>query len=142
MTTRTTAGTGRRAKATVAVTLAIAAAAMAITGCGGGGGPAPLSEAELLERLEGAGLQVEILGEPMVSEKDRSLFVAEPVGMLAVRLSDGQGNAESMTLVHFPAVKDAAGLEARPVNGFAARNWFFLGIIANHFRDPILAATS
>jgi len=112
-----------------------------LAGCGGGG-PGPLSEAEVLDRLHGAGFRVEILGAPAIAQDDRSLFVAEPLDMVAVRLSDGQGNSEAMTLVQFPRVKDAEGLDARPVNGFAARNWFFLGTIGNHFRDPIEAALS
>jgi predicted small lipoprotein YifL len=131
------AGAGAR----TALAVATAAALLALAGCGGGG-PAPLSQAEVMERLEDAGFQVEILDEPAVAQDDRSQFVAEPVGILAVRLSDGRGNSEAMTLVQFPQVKDAEGLDARPVNGFAARNWFFLGIIANHFRDPIQAAMS
>jgi hypothetical protein len=112
-----------------------------LTGCGESG-PAPLSEAEVLDRLHEAGFQVEILEAPAVAQDDRTQFVAEPVGMVQVRLRDGQGNSEAMTLIQFPKVKDAEGLDARPVNGFAARNWFFLGIIANHFRDPIQAAMS
>jgi len=119
---------------------ALAGLAIALlTGCGGGG-PAPLTEAEVLDRLHDAGFQVEILDAPAVAQDDRSQFVAEPVGMVQVRLRDGQGNSEAMTLVQFPEVKDAEGLDARPVNGFAARNWFFLGTIGNHFRDPIQAA--
>jgi hypothetical protein len=121
--------------------IAVTAGMVLLAGCGEGG-PAPLSQAQVMERLEDAGFQVEILDEPAVAQDDRSQFVAEPVGMFAVRLSDGRGNSEAMTLVQFPEVKDAEGLDARPVNGFAARNWFFLGIIANHFRDPIQAAMS
>jgi hypothetical protein len=71
---------------------------------------------------------------------DLSRFPEEPRSAVVLRLSDGRGNSEAMTFVELGSWKAAAEMDAKPVNGFAVRNWFVLGIVSNYFVDRITDA--
>jgi hypothetical protein len=95
---------------------------------------------ELLEKLTAAGLVAEELGPAQVSTNHLSRFPEEPRSTLWLRISDGQGNSEPMTFVEFGSWKAAAEVDTKPINGFAARNWFVLGIVSNHFVTAVTQA--
>jgi hypothetical protein len=95
---------------------------------------------QLVEKLAAAGLVAEELGPAQVSTNHLSRFPEEPRSTLWLRISDGQGNSEPMTFVEFGSWKAAADVDAKPVNGFAARNWFVLGIVSNHFVTAVTQA--
>jgi hypothetical protein len=102
----------------------------------------PLSEADVIRRLQSAGLTCERLDKTWITPREVEQLPAKPVAVFSVRMRDGKGNAESMTLVGFGRVQDAQATDRMPLNGFAVRNWFFLGTIAEHFRRPIVSALS
>ncbi len=141
---------------TMATCFVALAAAMSFAGCGASdttqntvyasaGQPAPrpkntkrISASDLVGKLasaglEAKGLEAKDLGAAQMSEDDVSRFPEEPRSTLRLRVSDGQGNSAPMTFVEFGSWKAAAALDAKPVNGFAVRNWFVLGTVNNYF---------
>ncbi|MGQ0720477.1 MAG: hypothetical protein ACT4PE_02760 [Candidatus Eiseniibacteriota bacterium] len=94
----------------------------------------------LLEELAAAGLTAEELGPAQVSTDHSSRFPEPPRSTLWLRISDGQGNSEQMTFVEFGSWKTAAEVDAKPINGFAVRNWYVLGIVSNHFVSAVTHA--
>ncbi|GJM44513.1 MAG: hypothetical protein DHS20C21_13550 [Gemmatimonadota bacterium] len=154
---------------TTASCVVLLAGAMVLAGCGGSdtshpvvsssaagssylpsSQPAParpsntkrLSSRDLLDQLAAAGLGTEDLGAPRISLDDSSRFPEDARSTLLLRVSDGQGNSEPMTFVEFGSWKAAAKLDAKPVNGFAVRNWFVLGTTSNHFVKLVSDALS
>jgi hypothetical protein len=101
-----------------------------------------IDASDLLEKLAAAGLETKDLGPASISVDHASRFPEKPRSTLALRVSDGAGNSESMTFVEFSSWKTAAAMDAKPVNGFAVRNWFVLGIVSNYFVEKITAAVS
>ena len=92
-----------------------------------------VSAKDLMNQLASAGLETKDMGSPSISIDDSSRFPEEPRSTLWLRVSDGEGNATPMTFVEFSSWKAAAKLDAKPVNGFAVRNWFVLGTTNNYF---------
>lgn len=96
----------------------------------------------LVQKLADAGLEARELGPAEISLDDSSRFPAEPRSSIVLRVSDGKGNSSPMTFVEFGSWKDAAKLDAKPVNGFAVRNWFVLGTTSTYFVDLVTNALS
>jgi hypothetical protein len=94
----------------------------------------------LMEKLAAAGLETRDIGPASISVDHASRFPETPRSTLALRVSDGQGNSETMTFVEFSSWKAAAALDDKPVNGFVVRNWFVLGIVSTYFVDKITNA--
>jgi hypothetical protein len=95
---------------------------------------------DLLDRLADARIAAEDRGPARIDVDDLSRFPEEPRSVLCLRLSDGQGNAETMTFVEFGSWKTAAHVDAEPINGFAVRNWFVLGIVSEYFAASVAEA--
>ena len=96
-----------------------------------------LDAGDLVDALSRAGLTVEPRGAAQLSVDDVSRFPEEHRSSIVLRLADGQGNAETMTFVEFGSWKAAAEMDAKPINGFAARNWFVIGTVSNYFVDAV-----
>jgi hypothetical protein len=90
--------------------------------------------------LSDAGLETTELGPAQISLDDSSRFPEEPRSTIVLRVSDRDGNSTPLTFVEFGSWKTAAELDKKPVNGFAVRNWFVLGITSTHFVDLVTAA--
>ncbi|MBZ0268313.1 hypothetical protein K8I85_09155 [bacterium] len=88
---------------------------------------------KLVRKLESAGLHVEELGAAQIDMDVRSRFSEEPRSTVVLRIADGDGNSAPMTFLEFGSWKAAAELDAKPVNGFAVRNWFVLGTTSTYF---------
>ena len=97
-----------------------------------------LSQPDVMNGLERAGLVLTPLDKTYVYPSDLQKFPAEPRAMFSIRVGDGKGNSETMTLLEFSSAGQVAGV--RGVNGFPVHNWFFLGIISNQWRDIIVSA--
>lgn len=133
----------------LATVVAALAAVVLIAGCGSSGtsgsatsntGRKSITARTLMERLAAAGMEIRDLGPASISVDHASRFPETPRSTIALRVSDGQGNSESMTFVEFSSWKAAAALDEKPVNGFAVRNWFVLGIVSSYFVDKITNA--
>lgn len=146
----------------IAVAVLIAFAPLS-AGCGGGRADATYSSAQpkapaprarpakpantkslqardLVGALSATGLEVTDLGVATIDMDDLSRFPEEPRSTLVLRLRDSQGNSEAMTFVEFGSWKAAATVDAKPINGFAVRNWFVLGIVSERFADLVRGA--
>ncbi len=99
-----------------------------------------LSPRDLVRELESAGLGVEDAGERPISMDDLSRFPEEPRSTLRIRVSDGKGDSAPMTFVEFGSWKTAAAVDAKPINGFAVRNWFVVGTVNNYMAGLVKAA--
>lgn len=98
-----------------------------------------MSAAEVVSQLKERGFTVERLEKTLVSQRDLDRL-PEPREMFSIQISDEQGNRDRMTLLCFKNESQAAEADRARVNGFAAGNCFFAGIIPNHFKDPIKEA--
>ena len=98
------------------------------------------SEHQLLLRLRSAGMTIERLDKTFLYPDDQEKLPAEPRQVFSIRVSDGQGNRERMTLVEFDEARQASLVKG--VNGFPAHNWFFLGTISTYFRRQVEGALS
>jgi hypothetical protein len=99
-----------------------------------------LAARHLVTKLAQAGLEPKELGPAQISLDDSSRFPEEARSTMVVRISDADGNSEAMTFVEFGSWKAAAKLDAKPINGFAVRNWFVLGTASNYFVDLVTNA--
>lgn len=131
-------------------------------GCGGGGSEATYSSAQpkapapraqlakpantkslhardLVGALSAAGLEVQDLGAATIDMDDLSRFPEEPRSTVVLRLRDSQGS-EAMTFVEFGSWKAAATVDAKPINGFAVRNWFVMGTVSNRYVELVRRA--
>lgn len=99
-----------------------------------------LGARDLLDQLASAGLTTQDLGPAQLDIDDTSRFPEEARSTMVLRISDGQGNSEAMTFIEFGSWKAAAALDAKPINGFAVRNWFVRGIVSNYFVDLVTEA--
>jgi hypothetical protein len=110
--------------------------------CGGlvGCGSANLSEADLMTQLGASGLNVERLAEPTITSKQRDRLGAEPQTMFSIRVTDGSGSSQSMTLVQFDKDWKASAVGDEGVPGFAIQNWYFVGTVSQNIRNQIQAA--
>lgn len=99
-----------------------------------------LAARHLVAKLAEAGLEAKEMGPAQVSLDDSSRFPEEARSTMLLRVSDGKGNSTPMTFVEFGSWKAAAKLDAKPVNGFAVRNWFVLGTTSNYFVDLVTNA--
>ncbi len=97
-----------------------------------------ISEASLLKRLGDAGLTVERLDPPTLQPDQLQALPYDPSTVLALEVSDGQGNREGMIAVELKATQDTERVKG--VNGFGVRNWYFLGIVSTHMRDRVTLA--
>jgi hypothetical protein len=99
-----------------------------------------LSQEQVLARIEGAGMQIQPFDRVEVSDRQLQRLGVETDVMHTFRISDGQGNSEVVTLVRYPGSKQAERVD--DINGFAARNVFFVGTISTYFREKIVSALS
>jgi hypothetical protein len=108
-----------------------------LVGCGGGG----LTEADVLSRLEAAGLTVERLDENLLTNAQRQRIEHPMETVYSVQVSDGEGNGQAMTFIQFDRdfMAESAGYEGVP--GFQVRNWYFAGVVQSpEIRSAIEAA--
>ena len=98
-----------------------------------------LSEGELRDRLQTAGLGLEAMESVAIDRADFDR-IGRPEQTFAARVSDGEGNSTVITFVHYPKEAQAQKADEARVNGFAVHNWFFLGTSSNYFRDRIREA--
>ena len=96
-----------------------------------------IKASDLVEKLASAGLETKDLGAASIHMDDLSRFPEEPRSTLYLKVSDGKGNATPMTFVEFGSWKVAAKVDEKPINGFAVRNWFVLGIVNNYFVERV-----
>lgn len=92
-----------------------------------------LKRGDLVDRLIAAGLAAKDIGPAQMSMDDVSRFPEDASSSMRLRVSDGQGNSAPLTFVEFSSWQAAAKLDAKPVRGFAVRNWFVLGSVNNYF---------
>ncbi len=108
-----------------------------LVGCSGDG----LTEADVLSRLEAAGLTVERLDESLLTNAQRQRIEHPMETVYSVRVSDAEGNGQTMTFIQFDRdfMAESAGYEGVP--GFQVRNWYFAGAVqAPEIRSAIEAA--
>lgn len=113
--------------------LCIALACTALLGCEG----ATMSEGEMMTQLEASGLHIERLPELTITAKQRARLGTEPETMFSIRVSDESGSTQSMTLIQFDKDWKANAVGEEGVNGFAIKNWFFVGVISQNIRNQI-----
>ena len=89
-----------------------------------------LSESDVLSKLEAAGLTVERLNETVLTYAQRQRIEAEPESIFSVKLTNKEGQSETMTLVSFSHDWKAENALKEGVAGFAVRNWLFAGIVS------------
>jgi hypothetical protein len=108
-----------------------------LVGCGGGG----LTEAEVLSRLEAAGLTVERLDDSLLTNAQRQRIEHPMEIVFSVQVSDGEGHSQQMTFIQFGRdfMAESAGYEGVP--GFQVGNWYFAGVVQSpEIRSAIEAA--
>ncbi len=99
-----------------------------------------LSARGLVKQMARAGMETEEIDLRPITVDDSSRFPEEPRSVVRYRVSDGEGNSAPITFVEFGSWQAAAKLDAKPVDGFAVRNWFCLGTSNNYFRERIADA--
>lgn len=97
----------------------------ALVGCGGGA----LSETDVLSQLEAAGLTVERLDESLLTNAQRQRIENPMESVSSVRVSDREGNSQTMTFIQFSKDFMAQSAAYEGVPGFAIRNWYFAGVV-------------
>lgn len=118
------------------VTVLIGLAGASLIGCGGGG----LTEADIVTKLEGTGLQVEKLPRPTWTRNQRERVEQKPEAVFSLKLTDEAGSHQEVTVLGFDAEWKADGVAPDGVPGFAVGTWFFVGQIGQSFRSKIEAA--
>lgn len=121
-------------------TVALAAVLIAAAGACRGNPVEGYDEAQLIERLSAAGLSLERRERTAITARELELLPAEPISMFSARVSDAAGSSQIMTFLQFESVAAAGQADQEDLNGFAAANWFVLGIVSNDFVDRIRGA--
>lgn len=121
-------------------TVALAAVLIATAGACRGNPVEGYDEAQLIERLSAAGLSLERREPTAITVRELELLPAEPISMFSARVSDGAGNSQTMTFLQFESFAVADQADRENLNGFAAANWFVLGIVSSDFVDRIRGA--
>ena len=114
--------------------------AMLMCGVVAGCGSKNFSEADLLARLQAAGVTVERLQETLITSKQIQRIESEHVGMFSARVSNAAGHNQVMTLIQFDKDWKAAAVGEEGVVGFAVRNWYFVGGTDRELRTQIEGA--
>jgi hypothetical protein len=87
----------------------------------------------LVGKLEAAGLRVTETAAAPIDRSVRDLLSEEPRSRVTLRIEDAQGRSCRMTFLEFASWMPPAELDARPVDGFSARNWFVQGDAPTYF---------
>lgn len=99
--------------------------------------PPNLSETEVLNRFQDYRLSFEREKKTRIFPSQHKKLPSEPVTMFTIRIKDDKGNSERMTLIQFDNYEDPKTFKKQKINGFPVRNWFFLGIINNYFKQRV-----
>lgn len=106
-----------------------------LLGCGKPG----LTEADVIAHLSKNGLVVERQQGIALSQGQLNRLPASEQ-MFTVRISNNNGNFGPITLIRFKSTAKANKAEQAKVNGFAAQNWFFAGLVPVDIEDSIKEA--
>lgn len=106
-----------------------------LLGCGKPG----LSEVDVLDRLNKHGLGVERQQGISLSQGQLN-HLPTPEQMFTVRLSNNNGTSGPITLLRYKNISKAKKADQANVNGFAAQNWFFAGLLPVDIEDSIKEA--
>ncbi|MCG3205798.1 MAG: hypothetical protein KCHDKBKB_02521 [Elusimicrobia bacterium] len=107
-----------------------------LVGCGRPG----LSEADVLDRLSKRGMTVERQQGIALSQGQLSRLPTSEQ-MFTIRVSNSNGTSGPITLLRFKNVSKAKKADqANIINGFAAQNWFFAGLVPVDIEDSIKEA--
>ena len=99
-----------------------------------------LSKNKVLSKLQKSGLTFETIEETRMDLELEQKLPERPKTIFAIRLSDGKGNREPMTLIEFSSSEAAQKFKKKKVNGFPIHNWFFMGTVSNYFKSKIETA--
>jgi hypothetical protein len=88
---------------------------------------------ELVGKLEAAGFRVTREAASPVDPSLRGLVSEEPRSAVTLGLEDRDGRSCRMTFLEFASWMPPAQLDARPIDGFAVRNWFVPGDAPTYF---------
>ena len=99
-----------------------------------------LNKRELINKLHFSDIKTHMLDKTNITPKQSKMLVAKPNSIFSMALDLEHVRNIAVTAIEFENQEQAAEMDKKPINGFHALNWFFIGIVDNNSIKEIIKA--
>ena len=99
-----------------------------------------LNKREMLARLDFHGIETRMREKTFITPKQSKMLVDKPASIFSIYVDLKHTSNIRVTAIEFRNEQQAELMDNKPINGFHALNWFFLGTIDTKSSQDIINA--
>lgn len=88
-----------------------------------------INKSEMLDKLHFAEIKTRLRDKAIISPKDSKMLPGKPVSIFSMYVDLKHTGNIRVTVIEFNNEQLAIILDKRSINGFQAKNWFFIGMV-------------
>ena len=99
-----------------------------------------LDKDEMLEKLRRADIGTRMSDKTFITPKQSDMLTGEPISLFSMFVDLSHTSNIRVTAIEFDNQQLALEMDKKPINGFNANNWFFIGIVDKKSTQDIVDA--